>query len=318
MISETITVGKGTAWPLSGLLTLPEDTGKKVPAVVFVHGSGASNMDERIYALTPFRDLAEGLAARGIASIRYDKRSFAYAKQMRGRLVTVEEETIEDALRAADLLRSDPRIDPDAVFIVGHSMGAMLAPRIDAEGGAFRGLVLMAGTPYRLEDIVVRQLRQTGQGRGGLMAAIVKLEDRIFSKKFDGLYEMSDEEAKKKTFAGGLTLYYFKEMGKKTAADYLLETDKPVLILQGGKDFQVLPEEDFAAFREQLKDRDKVEYRLYDELNHLFVKSVYNDILKAGKEYKVEQHIPDEVIDDIAAFIRDNSAAPATEEGEGT
>ena len=307
MKSEKMIVGKGSEYPLNGLLSLPDDVRERVPAVVFVHGSGASNMDEQIYKLTPFKDLAEGLAERGIASIRYDKRTFAHARKMRKLSITVREETIDDAILAADLLRSDPRIDPDAVFIVGHSMGAMLAPRIDAEGGRFRGLVLMAGTPFRLEEIVVRQLRQAGQSRGGLMKAVVGLEDRVFSKKFDGLYEMSDEEAKKKKFAGSVTLYYFKEMGRKTAADYLMESDKPVLILQGGMDFQVLPSEDFAAFREQLQGRENVEYRLYDELNHVFVKGIYNDILKAGKEYKVEQHIGAEVIDDIAAFIMAHS-----------
>ena len=307
MKSEKVIVGKGSEYPLNGLLSLPDDVRERVPAVVFVHGSGASNMDEQIYKLTPFKDLAEGLAERGIASIRYDKRTFAHARKMRKLSITVREETIDDAILAADLLRSDPRIDPDAVFIVGHSMGAMLAPRIDAEGGRFRGLVLMAGTPFRLEEIVVRQLRQAGQSRGGLMKAVVGLEDRIFSKKFDGLYEMSDEEAKKKKFAGSVTLYYFKEMGRKTAADYLMESDKPVLILQGGMDFQVLPSEDFAAFRERLQGRENVEYRLYDELNHVFVKGIYNDILKAGKEYKVEQHIGAEVIDDLAAFIMAHS-----------
>ena len=215
---------------------------------------------------------------------------------------------------AAQLLKEDARVDSGRVFILGHSMGAMLASRIDAEGADARGLILMAGTPYRLEEVVLKQLKQSG-GSSSVLKWITGLEYKIFSKKFAGLYEMSDEEARKKKFAGSLTLYYFKEMGQKTAADYLLGTDKPVLILQGGKDFQVLPEEDFAAFREQLKDRPAVEYRLYDELNHLFVKSVYNDILKAGKEYKVAQHIPGEVLDDIASFVLQNSAAPA--EGEG-
>jgi hypothetical protein len=264
-------------------------------------------MDERIYKLTPFKDMAEGLAERGIASIRYDKRSYVYGRKMRKQLVTVREETIDDAVLAANLLRQDSRIDHDSVFIVGHSMGAMLAPRIDAEGGHFRGLVLMAGTPFRLEEIVVRQLRQAGQSKGGLMKAIVRLADRIFSRKFAGLYVMSDEEAKKKKFAGSATLYYFKEMGRKTAVDYLWETDKPVLIMQGGMDFQVLASEDFAAFQDQLNGRSNVEYRLYEDLNHLFVKGIYNDILKAGKEYKVEQHIGAEVLDDIAAFIKSHA-----------
>lgn len=308
MTSEKIIVGEGTEYPLNGLLTLPDAPAEKLPGVVLVHGSGASDMDERIYKLTPFRDLAEGLAARGIASVRYDKRTFAHAKKMLGQCVTAWEETIGDALRAAELLRRDPRVDPASVYLLGHSLGAMLAPRIDAEGGRFRGLILMAGSPFRLEEIVVRQLRQTG-GRGGLMGAVVRLEDRIFSKKFDGLYEMPDAEAKKKKFAGSTTLYYFKEMGRKTAADYLLESDTPALLLQGGMDFQVLAAEDFARFRELLKDRGGVEYRLYDGLNHLFVKGLYNDILKAGKEYKVEQHIGGEVMDDIAAFIRHTRAA---------
>lgn len=314
MKSEKIIVGAGTEYPLNGLMTLPDDLSEKVPAVVFVHGSGASNMDERIYKLTPFKDLAEGLAECGIASVRYDKRTLVYGRKMRKLPITVKEETIDDAILAAQLLRSDPRIDPDAVYIVGHSMGAMLAPRIDAEGGRFRGLILMAGSPFRLEEIVVRQLKQTGQSKGGIMRAIVGLEDRIFSKKFDGLYEMSDEEAKKKKFAGAATLYYFKEMGRKTAVDYLKETDKPVLIMQGGKDFQVLPEADFAGFREQLEGRANVEYRLYDELNHLFVKGIYHDILKAGKEYRVEQHIGPEVADDIAAFIRRSQALSRSEQ----
>lgn len=305
MKSEKIVVGQGTEYSLNGLLTLPEDLKEKVPAAVFVHGSGASNMDEKIFRLTPFRDLAEGLAERGVASIRYDKRTFVYGRKMRKQVVTVKEETIEDAILATDLLRKDPRIDPDRVFIVGHSMGAMLAPRIDAEGGNFRGLILMAGTPLRMEEVMVRQLKQAGQ-KGGLLGLVVRLEEKVYMKKLDGLYELSEEEVQKKKFAGSTTLWYFREMGQKTAADYLLETEKPVLILQGGKDFQVLPEEDFEGFKQQLAGRPDTEYRLYEDLNHLFVKGIYSDILKASKEYRTERHIGPEVLNDIADFIRRN------------
>lgn len=303
MKTKRIIVGEGTEYPLNGILTLPDNTEEKVPGVVFVHGSGASDMNEKVYKITPFKDLAEGLAERGIASVRYDKRTFAHARKMRKVSPTVREETIEDAVLAADLLRSDPCIDAEKIYIIGHSMGAMLAPRIDAEGGNFHGMILMAGTPLRLEEIVIRQLKQAGGPGRGILGKIVDLEDKIYSKKFEGLYEMPDEEAKKKKFAGSLTLYYFKEMGQKTASDYLLETDKPVLIMQGGMDFQVLPEADFAQFKEQLADRENTEYRLYPDLNHLFVKGIYNDILKASKEYRTEQHIGPEVMDDIASFI---------------
>ena len=316
MYREKVSIGEGTEYPLNGLLTLPDGASAPVPAVVMVHGSGASNMDEKVMKLTPFRDLADGLAGRGIASIRYDKRSFAHGRRLiknMGPDLTVRDETTDDAILALEMLRNDSRIDSSRIFILGHSMGAMLAPRIDAEyssrtdsnaqGSGVRGLIMMAGTPYRLEDIVIRQLRQSRSSSNPVLRFVAGLEDRIFSGKFDGLYEMTDEEAKKKKFAGGTTLYYFKEMGKKTAVDYLLASTTPALIMQGGKDFQVLADDDFAAFKEQLADRDNITYRLYPDLNHCFVTALYDDILKASKEYSVERHIGEDVIDDIAEFI---------------
>ena len=302
MIRREITIGKGTEYPLKGLLTLPDDNSSPVPAVVMVHGSGPSNMDERVMKLTPFKDIAEGLAERGVASLRYDKRTFVYARKMRKTDVTVKEETVDDALLAVELLKQTPEIDRERIFILGHSMGAMLAPRIDAEGAGVRGLILMAGTPYRLEDIVINQLRRSGEGNP-VLRGIVSLEYRIFSKKFEGLYEMSDDEAKKKKFAGGLSLYYFKEMGRKTAADFLLESSKPALIMQGGKDFQVLADDDFKKFGELLAGRENTEFRLYPELNHCFVKGIYSSILKASKEYGKERRVDEEVIGDISDFI---------------
>lgn len=304
MKTENVTVGSGTEFPLRGVLTLPEGGGK-CPAVVLVHGSGPSDMDERVGKLTPFRDIAEGLADRGVAALRYDKRTYAHAKKLRAQDMTVREETTQDAIRAAAMLKADERIDADRVFIVGHSMGAMLAPRIDAEGGDFRGLVLMAGTPFRLEDIVVRQLGGASK-KGGILGFIVRLEEKLYGKKLRGLYEMSDEEARRKKFAGSLTLYYFKEMGRKTAADYLLESEKPALILQGGRDFQVLPEADFAEFKKVLEGRKNTKFRLFEGLNHLFVEAKYDDILKAAQEYSEERHVPGEVLDEIAGFVKES------------
>ena len=305
MYREKIVIGKGTEYPLNGLLTLPDGASGPVPAVVMVHGSGSSNMDEKVMKLTPFKDLADGLAAHGIASIRYDKRTFVHGRKMmkaNAAGMTVREETIEDVLLALAMLRADKRIDSDNIFILGYSMGAMLAPRADAEGGDVKGLIMMAGTPHRLEDIVIRQLNQS-RGTNLLLGLVTRLEGKYFARKFDGLYELSDEEAKKKKFAGNITLYYFKEMGQKTAADYLLESSKPVLIMQGGRDFQVLADDDFKAFKEQLADRGNITYKLYPELNHCFVPAIYDDILKASKEYSVERHIGEDVISDIAEFI---------------
>ena len=307
MKRESIIVGKGTNYPLHGLLTLPDDTTKPVPAVVFVHGSGASNRDEKVGKLTPFKDLAEGLAARGIASVRYDKRSFAYGRKMlKEKNITVKEETIEDAVRATQLLRKDGRIDRNRIFIVGHSMGAMLAPRIDAQGGNYCGLILMAGSPYKLEDIILRQNQQAMGGLNKLLQWIAAFQVKKLKKTFAGLYDLTDEEAKKRKFAGGTTLYYFKEMGEHPAPGFLKLSRKPLLILQGEKDFQASAAVDFTGYQTLLEGHDNATFKLYPGLNHAFVPALSDDINKARKEYAEERHIGDEVIGDIARWILEN------------
>jgi len=306
LLKEKIVIGENTKYPLNGLLTLPSDTTMPVPAVVFVHGSGSSNMDEKVGKLTPFKDLAEGLANKGIASIRYDKRSFAHGWKMlrdKSLQITVKEETIEDAILATEILRKDPRIDPERIFIIGHSMGGMLAPRIDSEGGDYRGIIIMAGSPRRLEEIMIDQNEEVLNSTKGLVNWIVKKQVVKFRKMFDGLYELSDEAAKKKKVGGGTTLYYFKEMGEHAASDYLKVLEKPVLIMQGEKDFQAAADKDFAAYKQLLSGKPNVTFRLYENLNHAFVPSVYGNIMKAKQEYNVEQHIGEDVLADIANWI---------------
>ena len=307
MICENIVVGKDTKYPLKGILTLPDNITEPVPAVVLVHGSGSSNMDEKVGKITPFKDLAEGLAKQGIACVRYNKRSFSYGLKMvmdKKNIITVKEETIDDAIMAANLLKNDSRIDTSKVFIIGHSMGGMLAPRIDAEGGNFRGLILMAGSPLPMEKIMLIQLEELMAEMKGLTKKIISKQLDKFTALFEGLYELTDEAAKATKIGNGVTLYYFKEMGQPTVEDYLNKTDKPMLIMQGEKDFQVRADRDYAAYQKILVGRSNVTFKLYPGLSHAFVPATYEDISMAKKEYSIEKHIGDDVISDIANWIK--------------
>ena len=305
MKQEPIILGQSTRFPLKGLLTLPEGSGP-FPAVVLVHGSGSSNMDEKVGKLTPFKDIALGLAQRGIASVRYDKRSYAHGLKMvldKGHPITVWEETIEDALLAARLLRSDSRIDADRVFLLGHSMGAMLAPRIECSGGDFAGLILLAGTPRRLEEVLLEQTEEAVASMKGFTRKIGQKQLTQLRQTFEGLYDLSDEEAKQKKVGGGTTLYYFKEMGQPTVEAWLQKTRKPMLVMQGEKDFQVKASMDFALYRKLLEDRDNVTFRLYPGLNHAFVPARFDSIADAKQEFTPERHIGPQVLDDLADWI---------------
>ena len=303
MAEEKIIIGEGGPWPLNGILSLPGGAEGPVPAVILVHGSGSSDMDEKIFKNRPFRDLAEGLTARGIAVIRYDKRSFVHGRKLvKNRSFTVYDETIEDAILAAALLRSDPRIDKNKVFMIGHSMGGMLAPRIDAMGGDFAGLIIMAGTLRKLEEVMFGQIDEMIADANPLMRFLIKKQEKSLRKKFAGLYEIDDEKAKEIKIMGGASAYYFKEMGLNDAPSYLAKMNKPILVLHGGKDCQV-SESDFEMYKELLGDRDNAAFRLYPELNHLFMPSVYGTLKKVMKEYKIKSRVADVVMDDIAEWI---------------
>ena len=185
-------------------------------------------------------------------------------------------------------------------------MGAMLAPRIDAEGGNFKGLVLLAGTLDTLDGVLFRQIDEMKNGKNKIISWVASAQEKKLKKSFEGLYEISDEEAKKRKYMGGVNLYYFKEMGEHRAADYLAKTEKPVLIMQGSRDLQVSAEKDFGEYKRTFGDRDNFSFRLYEGLNHCFVPALYDDISKATKEFSVERHIGENVISDIAGWILKN------------
>jgi len=162
--SEEVIVGEGGRWPLSGTLTIPAYASPEspVPAVVLVQGSGASNRNLAMGPNQAFYDIAVYLSSHGIAVLRYDKRTYVHATELMqeyGTGFTVWEETIEDAILAAELLRADPRIDSSRIYMAGLSLGGMLAPRIHASGGDFAGLIIMAGSPRQLYELVADQER---------------------------------------------------------------------------------------------------------------------------------------------------------------
>jgi len=306
MIAEKITVGD--KFPLDGLLTLP-DGEAPFPAIVLVHGSGPNDMDEKVGNCYCFRDLAEGFAKRGIATIRYNKRTKTYGKQMvkapDAASMTVWDETIEDALFATELVKKDPRIDPEKVFIAGHSMGAMLAPRIDAEGGSYAGLILLAGSPRKLEEIIIEQQDNALNELNPILRWIGNKQIKKIRVKLDMIYDISDDEAKKTDFLGKYNkLYYLKEWGSKPAVDYLKDLTKPIFILQGDKDVHVSVENDFDKYREILGDRPNATFKLYPGLNHLFMPSIYGSVTKIMKEYKIPQKVEEYVMDDIASWVK--------------
>ena len=154
-----VTLGSG---PLAvpGTLSLPRQRQSgPLPALVLLGGSGPEDRDGSIGRSKPLRDLAWGLASRGIAVLRFDKVTHAHPDLVgENRAFTVADEYLPDALAAIALLRADPAIDPARVFVAGHSLGGTIAPRVAAAEPSVAGLVLLAGGAQPLQWAAVRQI----------------------------------------------------------------------------------------------------------------------------------------------------------------
>jgi len=306
VITEGVIIGKGTEFELHGMLTLPREADGKVPAVVLVHGSGPNDMDETIFNNKPFRDIAEYLSSNGIAVIRYNKRTLTHGlslSEMRG--LTVWEETIEDAILATELLRSDPRIDENRVFILGHSLGGMLAPRIHNNGGDFAGLILFAGSPRFLLDI-------SGDQVAAVLDAIEDEDERAeiiavrqqMEEEFELILSLSDDEVKDTIFTSlGNTGYYWLDLYKNPVSVDLEKVDVPILVMQPDDDVQVLTDVDYAMYKELLAGRPDVTFKLYPGLNHLFMPSTGRGIFDIMDEYRIRANVDLQVLRDIVEWV---------------
>ncbi len=252
---------------LPATLVVPEGKGP-FPAVVLVHGSGPNDRDETVGANAPFRDLAEGLANHGIASLRYVKRTRQYPQSP---IITVEDEVIDDALNAVALSRSQPGIDPERVYVLGHSLGAYLAPRIAEADPTITGIILLAGNARPILDLARDQLQY-------LNAPPDRLEQLRASAPAS----------------------YWEDLKSYDAVATARKLEMPILILQGERDYQVTMKE-FELWESGLQGHGNVILKSYPKLNHLFLEGEGKSL---PAEYGKPGHIPDYVFDDIAAFIK--------------
>jgi hypothetical protein len=292
------TIGSGE-WALPGTLTMPSGSGS-VPAVVLVHGSGPNDRDETVGANKPFKDIATGLASRGIAVLRYDKRTRVHGAKVAtlAKNFTVQQEVIEDVLEAVEVLRAQPRIDPARVFVLGHSLGGMLVPRIGIADPAIAGLIVMAAPARPLEEAIVAQARYLAGADGTISPEEQQGLDRAATVA-DTVRALKPEDAASGRMVFGAPASYWLDLRGYDAIATAKRVQAPLLILQGERDFQVTPAE-FAQWKAALATRPDAAFHSYAMLNHLFIAGTGPSL---PAEYQVPGHVAEEVIHDIATWI---------------
>jgi uncharacterized protein len=295
-----VKIGAG-GWQLPGTLSLPIGDGP-FPAVVLVHGSGPHDRDETIGANLPFRDLAWGLASQGVAVLRYDKRTRVHADKLvaSGLPITIKEEVVDDALAAVDLLRKQRAIDSKRIFVLGHSLGAMLAPRIAAQDPDIAGLILLASPARPLEDLYLEQMTYVYSLEGPLSeekkAELTKIKAEVERVKDPGLAPNTPASE----LPLGVPASYWLSLRGDLPPQAAAKLAQPLLVLQGERDYQVISK-DLALWRKELATRKAAELKSYPKLNHLFMAG---EGRSRPTEYETASHVEREVVDDIAAWVK--------------
>lgn len=291
----------GDEWQLPATLTIPKGKGP-FPAIVLVHGSGPHDRDETIGANKPFKDLAWGLATKGIVVLRYEKRTKQYATEILSTMkdFTVNEETINDALAGVNLLRENEGIDPNKIFILGHSLGATLAPRIAAQDKGIAGLILFAGYPKGLYiEKLPEQIEYLASLDGKIDEAELKQLDEIKVQ----LKNIRELDIREDEIVLGASRAYWADLMAYDPVKIARDIALPMLILQGERDYQITMG-DFRGWEEGLSGQDRVYFKSYPGLNHLFISGTGKS---TPTEYTKPGNVAQVVIDDIVEWVKNQS-----------
>ncbi len=288
------------SWVLTGTLSVPTSPGPH-PAVVLVQGSGPSDRDETDDKQRPFRDIAWGLASRGVAVFRYDKRTLVYAQKMASAAdkVTVEHEVVDDAVAALAMVGKQEGVDPARVFLLGHSLGGMMAPMIAEKSPDETGFIVLAGPTRPFEDVIFDQFTY-----------LAKLDGTVTKSEQDSLDALAKQVQNVKTLTASSTVTpdklplslpeaYWLSLQNYSPAQVASTLNEPMFILQGESDYQVtIP--DFNGWRDALAGHSNATLKTYLGLFHLFMQSLGTP---SPKDYARAGHVAEVVITDLADWV---------------
>jgi dienelactone hydrolase len=274
---------------LDGMLCMPKNA-EAPPLLLLIWGSGQCDMNE----VGVFDALAHGLAERGVATLRFNKRFYQFP-EMATEDVTVDDEYLDDvdaAIALAQTYADSGEIS--GIYVLGHSLGGSLMPSIAERNSKVKAAISLAGTPRHLIDVWLEQLNVQLEtlGEGPLRDYMETLIDQTETLRDEHIIKETDNPSLYQVTSVFFGIPYFESLQAIEPADIADRLTIPMLFLQGDADIQVYPDRDYPVWQEKLSDNPNCTFKLYEGLGHLF-----DD--KNGD-------FDETVMDDIADFVKSN------------
>lgn len=285
---------------LPAILTLPTAC-SNCPIVLLLHDLGPQDNDHSIGPTKAFRDLAVGLAAEGIASLRYDKRTYRYGPELMAdlRVLTLENEVMEDALAALALIQTVQEVDQAAVYLIGLGLGGMVAGSLAARSPLpITGIVAIGASPRPLPDQILDQYIQlmgSSYDFAAMQGPVQQLERQVRRAKSSSLAQ----EVPADSLPLQLPAPYWQHLQRFDPAAGYWQTNARLWFVRGAADFQSQAE-DQQAWERRLLGRDKLTFTTFPSLNHLLMPSLD---LSAREAYKRPNHIDPGFLHSLADWI---------------
>ena len=284
---------------LPGKITMPTGTGP-FPAVVLISGSGANDMDETIGPNKPFRDIAWGLAAQGVATLRFDKRTYAAPQSLDLTNLTVKDEYVDNSVAAIELLRQTDGVDPTQIFILGHSEGGYVLPRIAKADLNVAGLIFASAPALPIQVDALRQIDYIASLTPQTPEAT---EDPAFAAaraEIEQINTVTADTPSDQMIFHAPPSYWLDLQGYDPVA-LAASLPQPILLIQGERDYQVTVADDLPLWQKGLADHPDTTFKVYPDLNHIYVTG---QGMATPAEYSQPGNVATEVIDDVAAWVK--------------
>ena len=187
--------------------------------------------------------------------------------------------------------------------MLGHSLGGTLIPRIALKTrNVIAGYIILAGAARPMEDLIMEQSEYLLKQNKTLTMKDKQAQQDIVKGIVNSIKNVKPEDLKSTTKIFHAPASYWLDLQGYRPAETAKKITKPILILQGGRDYQVT-QKDFAIWKKELSGNTNVEFKLYPDLNHLFMQGKGEC---TPEEYFIKKQVFIEVIDDIANFIKEN------------